>query len=64
MAEVSFHKVSNFFWHMLLSNDDNGERVLWVITDELCFLYDYYYSSLRTSYSKHWLVIMNMLIPS
>jgi hypothetical protein len=28
MAEVSFHKVSNFFWHMLLSNDDNGERVL------------------------------------
>ncbi|RCV09574.1 hypothetical protein SETIT_2G040500v2 [Setaria italica] len=50
-----------FFWSLLLK-DGEHDRVCLVISDELSFLRDYYYSSLPTSYSKYWLPVAGILI--
>ncbi|RCV09570.1 hypothetical protein SETIT_2G040100v2 [Setaria italica] len=51
----------SFFWSLLLK-DDEHDRVFLVISDELSFLHDYYYSSLPISYSKYWLPVAGILI--
>jgi hypothetical protein len=59
------YKVRNaafsFFWSLLLKDGEHG-RVFLVISDELSFLHDYYYSSLPISYSKYWLPIVGIFI--
>uniref|UniRef100_K3ZZB8 DUF4220 domain-containing protein n=1 Tax=Setaria italica TaxID=4555 RepID=K3ZZB8_SETIT len=51
----------SFFWSLLLK-DGEHDRVFLVISDELSFLHDYYYSSLPISYSKYWLPVAGILI--
>jgi hypothetical protein len=51
----------SFFWSLLLK-DDQHDRVFLVISDELSFLHDYYYSSLPIYYSKYWLPILGIFI--
>ncbi|RCV09577.1 hypothetical protein SETIT_2G040800v2 [Setaria italica] len=51
----------SFFWSLLLK-DGEHDRVFLVISDEVSFLHDYYYSSLPISYSKHWLPVAGILI--
>ncbi|XP_034583360.1 uncharacterized protein [Setaria viridis] len=51
----------SFFWSLLLK-DGEQDRVFLVISDELSFLHDYYYSSLPISYSKYWLPVAGILI--
>ncbi|CAL5091573.1 unnamed protein product [Urochloa decumbens] len=51
----------SFFWSLLLKDDDH-DRVFLVISNELSFLHDYYYSSLPISYSKYWLPIVGTFI--
>ncbi|RLM86604.1 hypothetical protein C2845_PM04G02250 [Panicum miliaceum] len=51
----------SFFWSLLLK-DDQHDRVFLVISDELSFLHDYYYSSLPVYYSKYWLPILGIFI--
>lgn len=58
--EAGMMKAHNFFWHVLLVDSD-AERLFRVIEDELSFLHDYYYSALPISYSKSWLLILNIL---
>ena len=52
----------NFFWNFLLRGGNHHERVFRVIADELCFIQDYYFSSLPISYSKYWLPILSVSI--
>jgi hypothetical protein len=52
----------NFFWALLLKQDDEHARVFGVIAHELSFINDYYYSSLPISYSKCWLPILSIVI--
>ncbi|KAL6897816.1 hypothetical protein ACP4OV_006775 [Aristida adscensionis] len=60
VVEAGFQETCNFFWQVLLrDNDDEG--VLGVITDELLFLHQYYYSSYPVSYSNWWLPIFNIM---
>jgi hypothetical protein len=47
--------------HVLLKDKDH-ERVHGMITDELSFLHDYYYSSIPIHYSNFWLPIVNICI--
>jgi hypothetical protein len=61
IAEAGFQEVRGFFLHVLLEDKDH-ERVHNVITNELSFLHDYYYSSIPIHYSKSWLPIVNMFI--
>uniref|UniRef100_R7WA11 DUF4220 domain-containing protein n=1 Tax=Aegilops tauschii TaxID=37682 RepID=R7WA11_AEGTA len=61
IAETSFIKAHNLLPHVLLQDGDD-ERAIEVIADELCFLHDYYYSSLPTSYSRSWLPILSISI--
>ncbi|XP_034580538.1 uncharacterized protein [Setaria viridis] len=51
----------SFFWSLLLK-DGEHDRVFLVISDEVSFLHDYYYSSLPVSYSKYWLPVAGILI--
>ncbi|CAL5078169.1 unnamed protein product [Urochloa decumbens] len=51
----------SFFWSLLLK-DGKHDRVFLVISDEISFLHDYYYSSLPISYSKYWLPIVGIFI--
>ncbi|KAF8714031.1 hypothetical protein HU200_028023 [Digitaria exilis] len=51
----------NFFWSLLLKEGEHA-RVFRVITDELSFVQDYYYSSLPVSYSKYRLPILSVII--
>ncbi|KAK3122974.1 hypothetical protein QOZ80_8AG0621320 [Eleusine coracana subsp. coracana] len=48
-----------FFWSLLME-DGEPDRIFGVITDEISFTNDYYYSSLPISYSKCWLPMFNM----
>ncbi|KAJ1263632.1 hypothetical protein BS78_09G200600 [Paspalum vaginatum] len=50
-----------FFWSLLLK-DRGHERVFKLISDEISFVHDYYYSSLPISYSRSWLPIMDLFI--
>ncbi|OEL36612.1 hypothetical protein BAE44_0002371 [Dichanthelium oligosanthes] len=59
VAEAGFQEVYSFFLHVLLRDKDH-ERVYGVITDELSFLHDYYYSSTPIHYSNFWLLIVNI----
>ncbi|KAF8648355.1 hypothetical protein HU200_064941 [Digitaria exilis] len=61
VAEAGFKQVPDFFLHVLLKEKDH-ERVHVVITDELSFLRDYYYSSIPIHYSNFWLPIVNISI--
>ncbi|XP_039793697.1 uncharacterized protein LOC120659570 [Panicum virgatum] len=51
----------SFFWSLLLK-DGERDRVFLVISDELWFLHDYYYSSLPIYYSNYWLPILGIFI--
>ncbi|XP_039797970.1 uncharacterized protein LOC120662998 [Panicum virgatum] len=51
----------SFFWSLLLK-DGEHDRVFLVISDELSFLHDYYYSSLPIYYSRYWLPILGIFI--
>ncbi|CAN6222362.1 unnamed protein product [Urochloa humidicola] len=51
----------SFFWSLLLK-DGEHDRVFLVISDEISFLHDYYYSSLPISYSKYWLPVAGIFI--
>lgn len=51
----------NFFWSLLME-DVEHDRIFGVITDEISFAYDYYYSSLPICYSKCWLPILSISI--
>ena len=53
--------ILSFFWS-LLQKDGEHNRVFMVISDEISFLNDYYYSSLPIYYSKYWLPILGILI--
>ncbi|CAL5076584.1 unnamed protein product [Urochloa decumbens] len=59
-AEAGLMEAHNFFWHVLLKDND-VERLFGVFEDELSFLHDYYYSSFPMSYSKSWLPISTVL---
>ncbi|KAF6991884.1 hypothetical protein CFC21_008933 [Triticum aestivum] len=61
IAETSIIKAHNLLPRVLLQDGDD-ERAIEVIADELCFLHDYYYSSLPTSYSRSWLPILSISI--
>jgi len=61
VAEAGFKQIRGFFLHKLLKEKDH-ERVHGVITDELSFLHDYYYSSIPIHYSNFWLPIVNISI--
>ncbi|CAO1948841.1 unnamed protein product [Urochloa humidicola] len=54
-------KTQNFFWRLLLKEGEHA-RVFRVITDELSFVQDYYFSSLPVSYSRYWLPILSVSI--
>ncbi|CAN6213040.1 unnamed protein product [Urochloa humidicola] len=54
-------KTLNFFWRLLLKEGEHA-RVFGVITDELSFVQDYYFSSLPVSYSRYWLPILSVSI--
>ena len=51
----------SFFWSLLLK-DGEHDRIFLVISDELSFLHDYYYSSLPIYYSRYWLPILGIFI--
>ncbi|KAL6897817.1 hypothetical protein ACP4OV_006776 [Aristida adscensionis] len=59
VVKAGFQEASNFFWEVLLDSDH--ERVLGVITNELCFLHQYYCTSYPVSYSNCWLHLLNIL---
>lgn len=61
VAEAGFQEAYSFFLHVLLKDND-PERVYGVITDELSFLHNYYYSSIPIHYSNFWLPILNIFI--
>lgn len=61
VAEAGFQEAYSFFLHVLLKDKDH-ERVYGVITDELSFLHDYYYSSIPIHYSNFWLPILNIFV--
>jgi hypothetical protein len=50
-----------FFWSLLLK-DGGQNRVFQVISDEISFVHDYYYTSIPISYSKCWLPIVGIFI--
>ncbi|XP_039777647.1 uncharacterized protein LOC120644975 [Panicum virgatum] len=51
VSEAGFIKTSEFFRNTLLQDDGHYGRVFRIITDELSFINDYYYSSLPIYYS-------------
>ncbi|KAM3412888.1 hypothetical protein ACQJBY_004199 [Aegilops geniculata] len=59
--EAGFAKASNFIRHVLLEDSDD-ERVLGLITNELSFLHDYYFSYLPVTYSESWLPFLSVSI--
>ncbi|CAN6180263.1 unnamed protein product [Urochloa humidicola] len=61
LANAGSVNTRNFFWSLLLKEGDHA-RVFRVLTDELSFIQDYYFSSLPVSYSKYWLPIVNVSI--
>ncbi|RCV30038.1 hypothetical protein SETIT_6G061900v2 [Setaria italica] len=61
VAEAGFQEAYSFFLHVLLKDKDH-ERVYGVITDELSFLHDYYYSSIPIHYSNFWLPMLNIFV--
>ncbi|CAL5091545.1 unnamed protein product [Urochloa decumbens] len=61
LANASSVRTINFFWSLLMEEGKHG-RVFGVITDELSFVHDYYFSSLPVSYSRYWLPILNVSI--
>ncbi|CAL5076965.1 unnamed protein product [Urochloa decumbens] len=61
LANAGSIKTMNFFWSLLLKDREHA-RVFGVITDELSFVQDYYFSSLPVSYSRYWLPIVNVSI--
>jgi hypothetical protein len=50
-----------FFWSLLLKDGDHN-RVFQVISEEISFVHDYYYTSIPISYSKCWLPIVGIFI--
>ncbi|WVZ49753.1 hypothetical protein U9M48_001082 [Paspalum notatum var. saurae] len=64
---VADANTARFFWRsLLLLKDDAGEhdnsRVFRVVSDELSFIHDYYYSSIPVSYAKWWLPLLNIFV--
>ncbi|CAN6202960.1 unnamed protein product [Urochloa humidicola] len=59
LANAGSIKTLNFFWSLLLKEGEHA-RVFGVITNELSFVQDYYYSSLPVSYSRYWLPILSV----
>ncbi|XP_021310354.1 uncharacterized protein LOC8059914 [Sorghum bicolor] len=50
-----------FFWSLLLKEGDHN-RVFRLISEEISFVHDYYYTSIPISYSKCWLPIVGIFI--
>lgn len=58
--ETGYARAHDFIWQLLRST--SHDRLLGVITNELSFLHDFYFSSVPISYSKRWLPILSLLI--
>ncbi|CAL5078162.1 unnamed protein product [Urochloa decumbens] len=60
-SEAGFADTRSFFRDMLLRGDEY-ERVFRLISDELSFIHDYYYSSLPISYSHHLFPVLSIAL--
>lgn len=58
--ETGYARAHDFIWQLLRST--SHDRLLGVITNELSFLHDFYFSSVPISYSKRCLPILSLLI--
>ncbi|KAL6880280.1 hypothetical protein ACP4OV_011845 [Aristida adscensionis] len=62
VGEAGCMEAHRFFRDILLNRSDDHQRVFRVITDELSFIHDYYYSSLPTYYSHHLFPLFNIAL--